>query len=63
MRNKEFKQLIQDMRNCNKCNNLKCKSKSFINIYNDYDFCVNITSIWTDLFNRLDSKIMIIGQD
>lgn len=63
MRNKEFKQLIQDMGNCSKCINLKCKNKSLINIYQDYNFCSNIPSIWTDWYNRLESDVMIIGQD
>ena len=63
MKNKAFQKLIQDMGNCNKCINFKCKNKSLINIYKDYDFCTSIPSIWTDWFNRLDSKIMIIGQD
>ena len=39
------------------------KDYSLINIYKDNQFCKNIPSIWTDWFNRLDSKIMIIGQD
>lgn len=63
MKSKKFQKLIQDMGNCNKCINLKCKNKSLINIYQDYNFCVNISSIWTDWFNRLNSEIMIIGQD
>ena len=63
MKNKEFQKLIQDMGNCNKCTNLKCKSKSLINIYKDYEFCTNIPSIWTDWLNRLNFKIMVIGQD
>lgn len=63
MRSKKFEELIQDMGNCSKCINLKYKNKSLINIYNNYDFCINIPSIWTDWFNRLNSEIMIIGQD
>lgn len=63
MKNEKFRELIQDMGNCSKCTNLKCKTKSLINIYQDYNFCVNIPSIWTDWFNRLNSEIMIIGQD
>ena len=51
------------MANCDKCINFKCKNRSLINIYKDYDFCTNIPTIWTDWFNRLDSEIMIIGQD
>lgn len=63
MRSKKFQELIQDMGNCGKCINLKCKNKSLINIYKDYDFCIIIPSIWTDWFNRLESDVMIIGQD
>ena len=63
MKNREFQQLMVEMANCDKCTNFKCKNKSLINIYKDYDFCTNIPSIWTDWFNRLDSEIMIIGQD
>lgn len=63
MKSEEFQELIQDMGNCSKCINLKCKNKSLVNIYQDYDFCTNIPSIWTDWFNRLESYIMIIGQD
>ena len=63
MKEKQFNQLIKDLAWCNKCTNFKCCSKSLINIYKNYDFCTNIPSIWTDWFNRLNSKIMIIGQD
>lgn len=63
MKSKKFQELICDMGICNKCINLKCKNKSLINIYQDYNFCTNIPSIWTDWYNRLDSGIMIIGQD
>lgn len=63
MKQKQFNELISKMALCSKCTNFKCSSKTLINIYKDYDFCINIPSIWTDWFNRLDSEIMIIGQD
>lgn len=63
MNTQKFDILIKDLSVCNKCTNMKCASKSLINIYQDYNFCTNIPSIWTDWFNRLDSEIMIIGQD
>lgn len=63
MKKKQFENLINELGKCDKCTNLKCKDKSLINIYQDYKFCTNIPSIWTDWFNRLDSKIMIVGQD
>lgn len=63
MKKKQFEDLINELGKCDKCTNLKCKQKSLINIYKDYEFCINIPSIWTDWFNRLESKIMIIGQD
>lgn len=63
MKKKQFEDLINELGKCDKCTNLKCKEKSLINIYQDYDFTTNIPSIWTDWFNRLDSKIMIVGQD
>jgi DNA polymerase len=58
--------LINDMGKCQKCLELKSKNGkdySLINIYEDNEFAKNIPSIWTDWYNRLDSKIMIIGQD
>ena len=63
MKKQEFKELIKKLGTCNKCTNLECKNKSLINIFKDNNFCTNIPSIWTDWLNRLDSKIMIIGQD
>ena len=63
MKKEVFKELLKLMSKCDKCTNFKDKEKSLINIYNDYNFGSNIPSIWTDWFNRLDSKIMIIGQD
>lgn len=63
MKSKKFQELILDMSKCNKCINLECKNKSLINIYQDYNFSTNIPSIWTDWFNRLNSEIVIIGQD
>lgn len=63
MKRKQFEKFIKELRKCDKCINLNCQNKSLINIYQDYDFCTNIPSIWTDWFNRLNSKVMIIGQD
>ncbi|MCI8589060.1 MAG: hypothetical protein HFG40_05340 [Bacilli bacterium] len=63
MKSGKFQELIRDMGKCSKCINLKCKNKSLINVYQDYNFCINIPSIWTDWFNRQNSEIMIIGQD
>lgn len=63
MKKEVFKELLKLMSKCDKCTNFKHKEKSLINIYNDNNFGSNIPSIWTDWFNRLDSKIMIIGQD
>ncbi len=63
MKKEAFNELLNSMAGCDKCSNFKSRGKSLINIYNNYDFCSNIPSIWTDWLNRLDSKIMIIGQD
>lgn len=63
MKKEEFNNLISMLGKCEKCTNLNCKEKSLINYFKDDDFCKHIPSIWTDWFNRLDSKIMIIGQD
>lgn len=63
MKKQEFEELIKKLGTCNKCTNLKCKDKSLINIFEDNNFCTNIPSIWTDWLNRLDSRIIIIGQD
>lgn len=64
-KNKEFDKLITDLGKCNNCisilrSNTDC---SLINIYEDKKFAKEIPSIWTDWYNRLDSEIMIIGQD
>ncbi len=62
----KFNSLLKEMSICNKCINLKKNGGmdcSLINIYTDVEFSKNIPSIWTDCFNRLNSKIMIIGQD
>ena len=59
----QFKDFIVSLKKCNKCTEMKCRGKSLINFYGDYEFSTNIPSIWTDWFNRLDSEIMIIGQD
>lgn len=63
MKRKQFENFIKELGICDKCLNLKCQNKSLINVYQDYDFGTNIPSIWTDWFNRLNSKVMIIGQD
>lgn len=66
IKTKLFDELISDMSKCEKCifmhskNNVDC---SLINIYEDSTFAKEIPSIWTDWYNRLDSEIMIIGQD
>ena len=62
----KFNDLLSSMGQCEKCINLRSsngKDCSLINIYQHEEFYNNIPSIWTDWFNRLDSKIMIIGQD
>lgn len=63
MKYDDFGLLIKSLGKCGKCISLSCPKKSLINIYSDYNFACNIPSIWTDWFNRLDSNIMIIGQD
>ena len=66
MKNQLFNLLLEEMGTCQKCINLKNKNDrdcSLLNIYNNLTFSKNIPSIWTDWFNRLNSEIMIIGQD
>ena len=66
MKKKLFNLLLEEMGTCQKCINLRNKSGrdcSLVNIYNNLTFSKNIPSIWTDWFNRLNSEIMIIGQD
>lgn len=62
----ELTKLFCTMSNCSKCTNLiSCKGKdySLVNIFKDKNFYKNIPSIWTDWYTRLNSKIMLIGQD
>lgn len=61
MKEKEMAELLSEMSVCMKC--INSSETSLINIYEDVDFALSIPSIWTDWFNRLDSEIMIIGQD
>ncbi len=63
VKKQQFNLLLKDLSVCDKCTNKDCSKKALINIYKDFDFCINIPSIWTDWFHRLDSKIMIVGQD
>ena len=66
MKKELFDELLVELGKCEKCLNLKKKTGkdcSLINIYKNNMFCKNIPSIWTDWINRLDSKIMIVGQD
>lgn len=66
MKKEKFYELLNSMKNCEECIYLKSskgKDYSLINIYSNGEFCKNIPSIWTDWLNRLDAKIMIIGQD
>lgn len=66
MKKISYQNLIKEMGNCEKCTSIKNKNNkdcALINFFKNTKFCKNIPSIWTDWFNRLDSKIMIIGQD
>lgn len=65
MKSKDFDLLIEEMGKCERCLNMKCHDRdcSLINIYQNKEFAKNIPSMWTDWYNRLDAKIMIIGQD
>lgn len=60
---KKLEKLFKELGNCNQCLSFHNADKSLINIYQNFDFSVNIPSIWTDWFHRMDSSIMIIGQD
>lgn len=65
-KSEKFNRLIEKMALCEKCTNIKNKNGvdcSLINIYKNKEFAQNIPSIWTDWYNRLNSDIMIIGQD
>lgn len=58
--------LFDSLSTCNRCINIinkNGKDCSLVNIFEDGIFYKNIPSIWTDWYNRLDSKIMVIGQD
>lgn len=62
----ELDQLFKEMKTCRYYHNLKKKNGtdcSLVNIYQNPEFYQNIPSIWTDWYHRLDSNIMIIGQD
>ena len=66
LKNKEFDLLIDEMSFCQKCVSLKSSRGvdcSLINIFKDKSFSKNIPSIWTDWYNRLDSSILVVGQD
>ena len=66
IKNKLFDELIYNMSKREKCISMHSKSNidcSLINIYENEKFAKEIPSIWTDWYNRLDSEIMIIGQD
>lgn len=66
---KEFNKLIDNMGKCERCTNIYKKENkklvdcSLINIYKNKEFCLNIPTIWTDWYTRIDSDIMIIGDD
>ena len=65
-KNDELDNLFKQMSICTKCKNLKSKKgndQSLINIFENECFYKNIPSIWTDWYNRLDAKIMLVGQD
>ncbi len=66
IKEKLFDELIDDMGRCKKCISMCSKNNkdcSLVNIYKNKRFAKEIPSIWTDWYNRLDSKIMVIGQD
>lgn len=65
MKEQNFDILIEKMSHCNKCIKLKNKNGKDCSLNNFYKekMAKKIPSIWTDWYNRLNSKIMIIGQD
>lgn len=66
MKKELYNKLLIELGKCEQCTNLKNKNGkdyALINLYQNNEFCKNIPSIWTDWFNRLNSKIMMIGQD
>lgn len=65
MKKDSLNSMFSEMSECNLCLDMKNrngKDCSLTNIYKD-NFYREVPSIWTDWYNRLDSKIMIIGQD
>ena len=66
MKKELYNILLIELSKCEKCINLKNKNGkdcALINLYKSKELCKNIPSIWTDWFNRLNSEIMIVGQD
>ncbi len=63
MKKEQFEVLLKQLKMCQKCMQYNCKEKNLINLYKDLTFAKNIPSIWTDWFQHLNSKFMIIGQD
>ena len=65
MKKELLNNMFNEMSQCNLCLDLKNKNGkdcSLINIYKD-GFYREVPSIWTDWLNRVNSKIMIVGQD
>lgn len=66
MKEELFNELLIELRKCEKCVSLQKKNGkdcALVNLYKNNEFCKNVPSIWTDWFNRLNSQIMIVGQD
>lgn len=64
--NYELENLFEELSICQKCTSLQRKNGrdcSLINFYKKKELAKKIPSIWTDWASRLDSNIMIIGQD
>ena len=55
--------LIQSLGKCCNLHRKNGKDYSLINFYYNEKITENISSIWTDWFKRLDSNILVIGQD
>ena len=66
LKKEKIENLFCKISQCDKCKYIRNKNGidcSLINIFKNEKLYKNIPSIWTDWYRRLDSKIMIIGQD
>lgn len=65
---KDFSEFFNKLKDCTRCLNIydehaTARDRSLINFWNDREIGYSVPTIWTDWHQKLDARVLVVGQD